>query len=244
MAETTFGDAVTWHPERPKYRPLRVVLAWLLSAAALLVAAALVPGVSVEGFGGALAAALVIAILNALLPPIIAALRLPLMALLGFVLVLVLDALMLLAVSEIRPEWITVDNFGWALLAALVAAAVTVVLDVVFGTNDDDTYTLQGRPADREAPGRRRTHGHAGDPLPRDRRPRAAGAPARDARRQRPEHGALDRGGHARDRRVGARPLVPDRRQPGGNPARLERRHPRVSLGRQADRPDHRLLGA
>ena len=143
MAETTFGDAVTWHPERPKYRPLHVVLAWLISTAALLVAATIVPGVSVEGFWGALAAALAIAILNALLPPIIAALRLPLMALLGFVLVLVLDALMLLAVSEIRPEWITVDNFGWALLAALVAAAATVVLDVVFGTNDDDTYTLK-----------------------------------------------------------------------------------------------------
>ena len=143
MADATFGDAVTWHPERPKYRPVRIVIAWLLSAAALLVAAALVPGVSVEGFGGALAAALAIAVLNALLPPIIAALRLPLMALLGFVLVLVLDALMLLAVSDIRPEWITVDNFGWALLAALVAAAATVVLDVVFGTNDDDTYTLK-----------------------------------------------------------------------------------------------------
>ncbi len=72
-------------------------------------------------------------------------------------LVLVLDALMLLAVSEIRPEWITVDNFGWALLAALVAAAATVVLDVVFGTNDDDTYTLKvvQRVAKRQGGGER-----------------------------------------------------------------------------------------
>ncbi len=37
----------------------------------------------------------------------------------------------------------TVDNFGWALLAALVVAAVSVVLQVIFGTNDDDTYTLR-----------------------------------------------------------------------------------------------------
>ena len=35
------------------------------------------------------------------------------------------------------------DNFGWALLAALVVAAVSVFLSVIFGTNDDDTYTIQ-----------------------------------------------------------------------------------------------------
>jgi uncharacterized membrane protein YvlD (DUF360 family) len=143
MAEATFGDAVAWHPERPKYHPVRVVVAWLLAAGALLIAAYIVPGVSVDGFWGALVASLLIAILNAVLPPLVAALRLPLMALLGFVFVLVLDALMLLFVSHLDVTAITVDNFGWALLAALVAAAVGVALDVVFGTNDDDTYTLR-----------------------------------------------------------------------------------------------------
>ncbi len=124
MAGMTYGEAVTWHPERPKYRPLRLLVSWLLSAAALLIAAELVPGVAVEGFWGAVVAALLIAVLNAILPPIVAALRLPFMALLGFVAVLMLDALMLLLASEIRPEAISVDNFGWALLASLVAAGV------------------------------------------------------------------------------------------------------------------------
>ncbi|MGH3083851.1 MAG: phage holin family protein [Gaiellaceae bacterium] len=143
MSDTTYGEAVSWQPERPKYHPFRLLVSWLLSAAALLIAASIVPGVSVEGFGGAVVAALLIAVLNAILPPIVAALRLPFMALLGFVAVLVLDALMLLLASEIRPEAISVDNFGWALLASLVAAAVGVVLNVIFGTNDDDTYTLK-----------------------------------------------------------------------------------------------------
>ena len=35
------------------------------------------------------------------------------------------------------------DSFGWALLAALIAAAVTVALDTILGTDDDDTYTLR-----------------------------------------------------------------------------------------------------
>ena len=143
MTSTQYGEQMTWQPERPKFHPLRLAISWLVGAAALLVAAAIVPGVSIETFWDALVVALVIGILNAVLPPIVAAFRLPFTALLGFVLVLVLDAFMLLLAERIRPEAISVDNFGWALLAALVAAAVGVVLEVVFGTNDDDTYTLK-----------------------------------------------------------------------------------------------------
>jgi uncharacterized membrane protein YvlD (DUF360 family) len=138
-----YGERPAWKPEAPRLRPFRVLLTWLVSAGALLVAAEIVPHVSVTGFHGAVVAAALIALLNAVLPPIVAALRLPFALITGFVLVLVLDALMLRAASDIAPGAIQVDSFGWALVAALVAAAVTVVLDVIFGTNDDDTYTLR-----------------------------------------------------------------------------------------------------
>jgi uncharacterized membrane protein YvlD (DUF360 family) len=141
--EHAFGEQVSWQPVRPHYRPLRVVFSWLIAAGALLIAAWIVPGVAVKGFVGAAVASLVIALLNAVLPPIIAALRLPAMALVGFLLVLFLDAAMLMAAAEIAPGSLSVDSFWTALLAALVAAAVGVVLDIVFGTNDDDTYTLR-----------------------------------------------------------------------------------------------------
>jgi uncharacterized membrane protein YvlD (DUF360 family) len=142
-APTAFGEAVVWKPARPRFRPVPLLVSWLLGAAALFVATLLVPGVHVHGFAGAAVAAILIAVLNAALPPIIAALRLPFMALLGFVLVLVVDAAMLVLAADIAPGAMTVDNFGWALLTALVASAVGVVLDVVAGTNDDDTYTLK-----------------------------------------------------------------------------------------------------
>ena len=128
---------------RPKFHPVRLVLSWLVSAAALFFAAWLVPHVEINTFLGALSTALVIAALNALLPPLVAALRLPFTLVLGFLLVLVLDALMLLAASAITENGIEVSSFWWALLTALLASAVTVVLDVLFGTNDDDTYTLR-----------------------------------------------------------------------------------------------------
>ncbi len=141
--DTTFGDLPAWSPERPRFKLGRVLLSWLVASASLLVAAEIVPGVSVPNFGGALVTAAIIGVLNALLPPLVAALRLPFMLLLGFVLILVLDAAMLLLASEIDSRAIQVDSFGWALLAALVASAVSVVLEIVFGTNDDDTYSLR-----------------------------------------------------------------------------------------------------
>jgi uncharacterized membrane protein YvlD (DUF360 family) len=138
-----YGQAVTWQPERPRFKPLRLLISWFVTATALWVAAAILPGVHIEGVWGALAVAAVVAALNAVLPPLVAALRLPFMLALGFLLVLALNAFVLKLASDVLESAFTVDSFWWALLAALVVAAVSVVLEVVFGTNDDDTYTLQ-----------------------------------------------------------------------------------------------------
>jgi uncharacterized membrane protein YvlD (DUF360 family) len=138
-----YADALTWHPERPRFKATRLLLSWLLTAAALWFAAAILPGVDVDTFGGALLMALAIAALNAVLPPLLAALRLPFTVALGFVLILVLNAVVLKVGSDLVDGTYVVDSFGWALLAALVVAAVSVVLEVIFGTNDDDTYTLK-----------------------------------------------------------------------------------------------------
>ena len=132
-----------WQPAKPKLRPLRLIVSWLVSALSLLAAAALLPHVSVDGFGGAVLVAAFIALLNALLPPMVAALRLPFMLAIGFILVLVVDALILRAASAVFDNAIHVDSFGWALLAALVAESVTVALQVAVGINDDDAYTVR-----------------------------------------------------------------------------------------------------
>ena len=136
------GAAPTWQPERIRLRPVRLVVSWLITAASLAVAAALLPGVDVAHFGGALVVALVIGALNAVLPPVLAALRLPLTLVLGFLIALVASALLLEFAADILESF-TVDNFWWALLAALVMSAVVVVLEVIFSANDDDTYTLR-----------------------------------------------------------------------------------------------------
>jgi uncharacterized membrane protein YvlD (DUF360 family) len=140
---STYGEKPAWSPGRPRLGLAKLVFAWLLLTFALLVAAWIVPGAHITDFWGALGAAAVIAILNALLPPVVAALRLPLMLLVGFALVLILDALMLMAADAVTNGSIHVDSFWSALGVALVASAVAVVLEVLFGTNDDDTYAFR-----------------------------------------------------------------------------------------------------
>jgi len=136
-------SAPPYEPERPRIRPIRVIAAWILSAAALLLAAWVVPGVSVNGWGGALLAAAVIAVLNAVLPPVLAALRLPFTLVVGLLLVLALDAAMFWLASKILPDQISVDSFGTALLVALVASAISTALDALFSMDDDETYALR-----------------------------------------------------------------------------------------------------
>ena len=64
----------TWSPRAPRLHPVRLVLAWLVGAASVFVAAAIVPGVHVGSFAEALIAAALIAAFNAVLPPLVAAL--------------------------------------------------------------------------------------------------------------------------------------------------------------------------
>jgi uncharacterized membrane protein YvlD (DUF360 family) len=142
MTEPSYGHSV-WRPERPRLRFFPLLVSWLATGVALVVAAGLLPGVDIKSFWGALLVAAVVAALNAVIPPVLAALRLPLTLVLGFLLVLIADALILLSAADlnITDGALTVDNFWWALLASLVVAAVSVVLAVFLGS--DDTYAMR-----------------------------------------------------------------------------------------------------
>jgi hypothetical protein len=84
------------------------------------------------------------------IPPILAALRLPLTLVLGFLLVLVADAVILQVTDRVTDGVLTVDNFGWALLASLVVAAVSVVLAVLLGSDDMSSIRIAHRIARRQ----------------------------------------------------------------------------------------------
>ena len=137
--EPTYGQSTAWQPERPRLRPFPLLVSWIVTGVAVMVASGILPGVHIDDFWGALLIAAIVAALNAVIPPVLAALRLPLTLVLGFLLVLIADAVILLIAADVTDGVLRVDNFGWALLAALVVAAVSVVLDVALGRSDDTT---------------------------------------------------------------------------------------------------------
>jgi uncharacterized membrane protein YvlD (DUF360 family) len=151
-SEPPYGQSTRWKPERPRLRLFPLLISWFGTGVALMVAAGVLPGVDIKSFLGALLVAAVVAALNAVIPPILAALRLPLTLVLGFLLVLIADALILIVAADlnITDGALTVDNFGWALLASLVVAAVSVVLAVLFGSDDTSSIRIAHRIARRQ----------------------------------------------------------------------------------------------
>jgi uncharacterized membrane protein YvlD (DUF360 family) len=139
----SYGEQVRWEPATPRIGVARLIVSWIVGAASIWVASEILPGVALEQTGAAFLVAAVVALMNAVLPPLLAALRLPLMLVTGFVLLLLADAFVLFAAHEILPDDIRVDSFGDAFLAAILMAIVSLVLQVVLGTNDDDQYNLR-----------------------------------------------------------------------------------------------------
>ena len=144
------NESTGWHAERPRVRLFPFIVSWVAAGVAFIVAAGILPGVWIDGFWGALLVAAVVAVLNAVIPPVLAALRLPATLVLGFLLVLFADAGILLATDALTDGILRVDGFGWALLASLVVAAVSVVLAVLLGTDDTSSIRIAQRIARRQ----------------------------------------------------------------------------------------------
>ena len=66
--EPAYGQSTDWQPERPRLRLFPLLVSWLATGVALMVAAAIVPGVDIESFWGALLVAAIVAALNAVHP--------------------------------------------------------------------------------------------------------------------------------------------------------------------------------
>jgi uncharacterized membrane protein YvlD (DUF360 family) len=133
----------SWQPQRPRLRPLRLAITWVVSALALMLAAAVLAGVTISGFWGAMLVAATIAVLNAFVPPIVAALRVPATLLTGFIILIVVNALMIEWASNITDRTIKVSGFGASLLTALVTASFSTVIAALLGIDDDDEYTFR-----------------------------------------------------------------------------------------------------
>ena len=106
---------------------MRFLLRLILNAVAIIVAAYLIPGISVASPGAALVAALALAIVNAIVRPVLLLLTLPLTILTLGLFIFVVNAICLALVAWLVPGF-GVSGFGAALLGALVISLVSWLL--------------------------------------------------------------------------------------------------------------------
>ena len=109
---------------------MKLLLKWLLSAAALLLVAYLYSGVQVQSFTSALVAAFVIGLFNAVLRPVLVVLTLPVTIVTVGLFLFVINAFMFWAAAGVLDGF-HVTGFGAALLGSLIYSALGVLIDAL-----------------------------------------------------------------------------------------------------------------
>jgi putative membrane protein len=107
------------------------LLRWLINAAALAVAAYLLPGITVDTWQSLLIAALIFGLVNAIIKPVMGFVTCPLIVLTLGLFILVINAAMLLLTAWLADAvdvGFTVDGFGTALLGAVIISIVSWTL--------------------------------------------------------------------------------------------------------------------
>ena len=108
---------------------MKIIIRWLLLAAALLLVAHLYPGVVVDSFGSAMIAAFVIGLLNTLLRPILVLLTLPVTLITLGLFLFVINALMFYFAASML-NGLHVTSFTAALIGSLIYSLCGMVIDV------------------------------------------------------------------------------------------------------------------
>ena len=106
---------------------MSILIAIIINTIAVLCTGYILPGIHLQNFWTALAVAVVLGIVNAVLRPIIFILTLPINILTLGLFSFVIMGLLVYLVSAIVPGF-KVDNFGWAILFALVVAVINWLL--------------------------------------------------------------------------------------------------------------------
>ena len=108
---------------------MKLIVRWVLLAAALLLVAYLYAGVSVASFGTAMIAALVLGLLNTIVRPLLVLLTLPVTLLTLGLFLFVINALMFWAAAELLNGF-NVRGFSAALIGSLLYSLCGMVIDV------------------------------------------------------------------------------------------------------------------
>jgi putative membrane protein len=131
-----------------------LLLHWILNAAALWVAAAIVPGLEFHGgLGRLLLVAAVFGIVNSLLRPLLAILTCPLILVTLGLFMLVINALMLMITGSLSESWnlgFTVSGFWAAFFGGIVVGLVSFILSAALAPKESGAGSRESGVSGRE----------------------------------------------------------------------------------------------
>jgi len=109
---------------------LHIIVSWFVSALALWIVARVVPGIELRGFGDALIATVIIAIVNATIGPVLKFLTFPLTLITLGLFLLVINAFLLKLASLFTPGF-AVRGLLSAILGSVVLTILTAILRIL-----------------------------------------------------------------------------------------------------------------
>ena len=114
---------------------MRLLLTWLINAAALMALPYLMHSVSVDNVGAALVAALVLGLVNTIIRPVLVVLTLPVTVVSLGLFILVINALLFWLVANLVGGF-HVAGFGSAFLAAILYSVISWALSTLLLNKD------------------------------------------------------------------------------------------------------------
>ncbi|KQZ25879.1 phage holin family protein [Duganella sp. Root1480D1] len=115
---------------------MRLVLTWIINAAALFAVPYLMHSVNVTSIGAALVAALLLGLVNTLVRPVLLLLTLPVTVLSLGLFIFIINGFMFWLVAKV-VEGFHVDSFGSAILGALLYSVISWALSTLLLKDND-----------------------------------------------------------------------------------------------------------
>ena len=113
---------------------LKLLIVWLINAAALMAVAYLLPGIAVESFLTALVAALILGLVNAVIRPILILLTLPVTLLTLGLFIFVINGLLFWFVGSFIAGFV-VSGFWWGVFGAVAYSILSWALSALLPGN-------------------------------------------------------------------------------------------------------------
>jgi putative membrane protein len=108
---------------------LRWLISIVLNAVALIVVAELFESFQLEGFGAAILASFILAIVNVIIKPILVILTLPITVVSLGLFLFVINAITLMITQALMGSSFVIDGFGIAIVASVIISIINLLLN-------------------------------------------------------------------------------------------------------------------